>query len=498
MPAPAVNITTAASPIPRSSPTDTGVAYVVGMSTQGPSRLLTGADKVTSLNDWITRYGGGSLANARLSYSVDYDWIDTFFREGGNALYYGRVVGPTPVYASINLAGTGTTLVVTADEYGSYFNQFKIKVINGPVGGSGTRVVQLFQNDGTTLIDQTAEVGTQAGFSALKLGVAANVPMTITLGGGSGLPTVASATALSSGTDDRANITQTQVNAALANLFTDLGPGQVSSPNWQTSTAHLALLGHAATYGRFALCDPVDTTTLSTVTTNAAALKGSANGSYGALYHPWVQIPSLTTGGSARSVPPSALVAGKIAQNDPTDTPSQSPAGQWGTAQFAANVNTTWARVPAGSSNADTLADAGVNLIVIKNGAVMIYDIWTLAATDDEFQQVGVSRWRMQTVAQIRSEADSEIFARINRNTLTYWKGAAEGILLRQYGDNQLFGDLNNDRPDTAFNVDVDTPNTATTINAGQMNMNVAARPVKGGRILNISITAVPITAAVA
>jgi hypothetical protein len=65
MPAPAVNITTAASPVPRSSPTDTGVAYVVGMSTQGPSRLLTGADKVTSLNDWITRYGGGSLANAR-------------------------------------------------------------------------------------------------------------------------------------------------------------------------------------------------------------------------------------------------------------------------------------------------------------------------------------------------------------------------------------------------------------------------------------------------
>jgi hypothetical protein len=33
------------------------------------------------------------------------------------------------------------------------------------------------------------------------------------------------------------------------------------------------------------------------------------------------------------------------------------------------NVNATWARVPAGSSNADTLADAGVNLIVVKNGA---------------------------------------------------------------------------------------------------------------------------------
>jgi hypothetical protein len=239
-------------------------------------------------------------------------------------------------------------------------------------------------------------------------------------------------------------------------------------------------------------------TTLSTLTTNAAALKAGTNSSYGALYHPWLQIPALATNGTARTVPPSALIAGKLAQNDPTDTPSQSPAGQWGLARYATGVNTTWARIPAGSSNADTLADAGVNLIVLKNGGVTVYDILTLAATDDEFQQVGVSRWRMQTVALVRSEADTEIFARINRNTLTAWKAAADAILLRQYSNDQLFGDLDDDRPETAFNTDVDTPNTPTTINAGQMNMNVAARPVKGGRILNISIAAVPITAPVA
>jgi hypothetical protein len=96
------------------------------------------------------------------------------------------------------------------------------------------------------------------------------------------------------------------------------------------------------------------------------------------------------------------------------------------------------------------------------------------------------------------AQADSEIFARINKNTLTAWKTAVDAILLRQYNNGQLFGDLDDDRPETAFNTDVDTPNTPTTINAGQMNMNIAARPVKGGRILNISIAAVPITSAVA
>jgi hypothetical protein len=494
MPAPAVNIVTAASPVPRSSPTNTGGTFLVGMSTQGPSRLLTSADKIVSLNDWINRYGGGSTANARLSYSVDYDWIETYFREGGNQLFYGRVVGPTPVKATLNLTGTGTTLIVTADEYGTYFNQFKIAVTTVGAG----RNIQLLQADGVTVIDQTGEIDTQAAFSGVKLGAAAHVPVTITLGGGSGLPVNLSATALSGGSDDHANITQAQIDAQLSNLFIDLGPGQVAAPNWQTSTNHLSLLSHAATFNRFALCDPVDTTTLSTLTTNAAALKATANGSYGALYTPWLQIPGLAPGGTNRSVPPSSLVAGKIAQDDVTDTPSQSPAGRWGTAQYVVNINSTWSRVPAGSSNADTLADAGVNLIIVRNGGVMIYDIWTLAATDDEFQQVGVSRWRMQTVAQVRSQADLEIFARINKSTLTAWKNAADGILLTQYGDGQLFGDLDDDRPETAFNTDVDTPNTPTTINAGQMNMNVAARPVKGGRILTISITAVPITGAVA
>jgi hypothetical protein len=497
--APAVNISTAASPVPRSSPTDTGVTHMVGMSLTGPSgRLLTEDDAIINLDDWIARYGGGSTANARLSYSVDYDWIDRYFRRGGNKLFYSRVVGPSPVKATINLAGTGTTLIVTADEYGSYFNAFKIKVIQGPIGGSGYRVVQLMENDGTTVIDQTDEFNDRTAVSGVQLGADDNVPVTITLGGGSGLPTVAAATALSSGTDDRASITQTQVDTALTYLSIDNGPGQVVSPNWQTNTAHDSLDAHAAANNRFAVPDPVDTTTKSTLVSAGSHRKATTNGSYGALYAPWYTVPPLATGGSDRTVPPSALVCAKFAAVDPVFTPSQAPAGQWGTDEDATGVRATFARVPAGASDADDLADAAVNLIVVRNGVVTIYDILTGADDDDEFQQVGVARWRMQTVALAGSQADSEIFARINKNTLTAWKTAVDAILLRQYNNGQLFGDLDDDRPETAFNTDVDTPNTPTTINAGQMNMNIAARPVKGGRILNISIAAVPITSAVA
>ena len=494
MPAPAVNITTAASPVPRSSPTDTGVAHVVGVSTTGPARLLTEDDACVSLQDWLDKYGGGTLANGRATYSVDYDWVDTFFREGGSRLYYSRVVGPTPVYATLNLAGTGTTLVVTANEYGSHFNQFKISVINGPVGGSGYRVVRLLANDGTTVIDQTAEFNDRTAVNGVTLGGI----VTITLGGGSGLPTVASATSLASGTDDHANITQTQVDTALTRLNPELGPGQVCAPNWQTSACHTSLIAHAAQYGRFALCDPTDTTVKSTLLTFGTTTQGDTNSDYGALYAPWITVPALSGGSTGRSVPPSALVAGKIAQTDAAVSTSQAPAGQWGRAQYATNVNASFSRLPQGSSDADDLSEAGVNLIVVKNGTVTVFDNLTLAAQTSEFSQIGVSRWRMRTVAEVLADADNEMFARINLNTLTAWKSKTDARLLRQYLNGDLFGDLDDDRPETAFNTDVDTPNTPASINDGEMNMNIAARPVKGGRILNISITAVPITGAVA
>jgi hypothetical protein len=145
MPAPTVTVTTATSPPPRASLTDTGVAMIAGISRTGPAgttaipRLVQAADRCLSQSDWISKYGGGSQANGRLSFSVDYDWVEEFFRDGGAELYYARVLGPNPVKASINLAGTGTTLIVTADEYGDLANSKKVKVIQGPVGGSGYR-----------------------------------------------------------------------------------------------------------------------------------------------------------------------------------------------------------------------------------------------------------------------------------------------------------------------------------------------------------------------
>src|SRR4051812_40063424 len=118
MPAPAVIVTTESSPPPRSLPTGTGPAFVTGFAASGPiGALSTEDDAFTTHTAWLRVYGGGAVSRGRLSWSVMSDWVETFFRTGGQQLYFQREVGDTPVKATINLAGTsGTTLIVEADE----------------------------------------------------------------------------------------------------------------------------------------------------------------------------------------------------------------------------------------------------------------------------------------------------------------------------------------------------------------------------------------------
>ena len=126
---PGVTVTTGTVAPPRSSPTDTGVAFLAGLFNRGPAgTLLTDSDGYTSQAAVEAVYG------TRQSYSVASDWVETFFREGGNRLYVPRVLGPAAVAATLNLTGTGTTLIVTAKNKGSW--------ANGASGGLTVEVVK--------------------------------------------------------------------------------------------------------------------------------------------------------------------------------------------------------------------------------------------------------------------------------------------------------------------------------------------------------------------
>src|SRR5215831_17754270 len=128
---PGVNVTLRSTPPVASIPTDTGVWFVAGTTDAGP----LAATPIRSMADYTRLFG------ARVSYSVLYDSLDTYFREGGGTAYVARVVGPAAVTASKNLldASSGVSLIVSALGPGSSGNNIKVGVRSG--SGAGTFVV---------------------------------------------------------------------------------------------------------------------------------------------------------------------------------------------------------------------------------------------------------------------------------------------------------------------------------------------------------------------
>jgi hypothetical protein len=132
---PGVYVTASTSNPPRSSPTDTGVAFLLAVTSRAPA-LPTA---LTDLGDY------NANLNGRQTYSTGYDWCDEAFHEGASRIIVSSVYGPAAAKASINIPGTsGTGIVLTAADLGDYANGaaggLTAEVANGPTGSS-TRVI---------------------------------------------------------------------------------------------------------------------------------------------------------------------------------------------------------------------------------------------------------------------------------------------------------------------------------------------------------------------
>jgi hypothetical protein len=518
MPAPAVIVTTETSPPPRSNPTDTGPVFYAGRAERGPAAtatvdaLVAADDGLTSLAQWTAKYGG------RVSGSYSYDWVETYFRNGGSKVYFARVLGDTPVLATQNLASTGTTLIVKADQYGAYFNtSHGISVTNGTDGSH--RYVKLVAGSthptlaAGTVIDQTVNMASRddaVGTAVLEDTSIPGATFSITAGGGSGLPTVAAAAAFGSGTDDFATADDSNVDRALDQLQPELGPGQLAATDWLGGASHAAVHGvlqaHGATDNRFAACDSSSATaSKSTLLSEAGAIDAGVNSSYSMYVGTWVTVQPLTAGGQDRSVPGSALVCARLSDTDARFHPNRAAAGTKdgvGVASpFVTGVSSTFSRTPQGSSDADALSDAGVNLIVVKNGQVVVYDDVTLVSptgSEQNYLHVPNARYRMWVVARATAIGDGAQFDQVNWDNIHQFGIDLTGILKQDFQRGILVPDRDDPREATAYNVDVVTPNDLDTMDAGEMNANIAVRPARSARIINITITSVSLTESVA
>lgn len=475
---PGTNIVVTDTPLVRAAPTNSGTWFVTGMCEQGPADE---AVPIRSMTDYAR------LLGARVSYGWLYDVLELFFRCGGKLAYVGRVVGPTPVFASHTFqdaAGPTNSLIVKAKSYGTYGNSLLVAILAGDVSGFKIRV----SNAGGVL-ETSGDLPTKA--DAFIWAQNSNY-ITLTDSTSANNPAVAGDTALTGGTDDHASATDTQWATALTLFSRDLGPGQVSAPGRTTTIARQQLTAHCNSNSRDAIPDLADTASTATL---LAAVSGARDGNerWAGTFAPWLVIPGIVNG-APRTVPPSGAIAAKCAVVNETDGPNVPAAGKKGVLPFVIGLSQPpWTDGTGGQIEQLTLG--GVNVIRVMYGQVRIFGWRSNAnpATTPLWVPWNSARLVSEIEAKALAIGDDYMFDQIDGagSMLGSWQGALTAMLLPYYKSNQLFGSTS----DEAFVVNVGDPvNTPETEQDGQLNAEIGLRNSPFAEMITITINKQPIT----
>lgn len=427
-----------------SVPTSTGTWFVAGLSDRGPAN---NPQLIMSLNQFVQVFGN------RQSYSVLYDCIEEYFREGGNEVYVSRVVGPAATTGLLNLLdGTAAvSLIVNASGPGAWSANYKI-VVYTATEGFGIQV----QDASANILEDSGVLPNQQ--AAVQWSQFSNY-VRITLGASLLNPAVIAATSLSAGLDDRTNVTDAQWLAALTAITADLGPGQVSAPGQTSVTRHSQLVTHAINNNRVALLDLIDSPTVGTLTGNLPSFSTSTR--FAAAFAPWVVIPGVTSS-STRTIPPSPLIAGMIARNDPTLGVDAAAAGRQGVSNYAIHLSqNNWDDITRQTLNA-----GGVNVVRQIGSEILNYGWRSLAdpVNDQNWLDFGNARLYMGLSDELNAIGDTYVFLNIDGQqgtTVADFHNDIAAALLVHYNQGDLFGDTSDD----AFIVDTGVGvNTLQTI----------------------------------
>lgn len=492
--APGVYVTVSAAPPSANAGSPTGQWFVTGYTNQGPTGV---AVPITSMTDYAN-YLGTRTTNS----SLIYDSLDEYFHDGGVFAWVSRVVGPSSSKASVIVSDQGGspqhTLTFTTVGSGVWGNAISIVVAAGTAANSYTLSIQ---NAGVAVAtspnlffpaDAVTWIGAQNPWQVLV--------SVVNDGSSNATPTNNPANGtypLTGGTDDYADITDTQFTAALTYFTSALGPGQVSAPGHTTNTGYLALAAHALAFNRTALLDVADNASASNLETQAASVQSAAtNPSYAAMCAPWVIIPGITsTNPSAsspvptRTIPPSALFAAMMSANDLTNDANNPAAGSnGGTSGYAIGVTQTYVASDLGNLNA-----AGVDVVRIVNGTVQVYGYRSLAL-DPNWVYLNNCRFRMQVTNDMDLIGEGFVFAEIDGKGQVFARlaGALSGKCQQYWTNNSIFGPT----AASAFQVNVGPQvNTNATIAAGQINAIVSLKMSPYGEFVDINVLKYLVTA---
>lgn len=479
MPRPGITVTVVDTPPPRTAPSATDVAFVVGITAEGP----TGPSLATGQRDFARRYGG------RIPQGVAADSLEAYYREGGARAYFSRVFGPaaTAASATLNDADATASLRVSAMSPGVWGNDLHVQVAT-VTGG-----FQITVRRGGVTLDQSPTLADNV--AALDWGVLSPW-VDVTVAGAGDAPAPITDVALAGGDDDFDGITDDDWLAALARFPANLGPGQVLAPGATSAAVQAALLDHARDNNRMAILDAPNTAVVAALVTAATTARGASpdGARFGSLWAPWVRLPGIA-GGTTRTVPPSPIVAGLIARNDAAGVTIGTPAANRN------GITRSLRSLVASFTDDDmeTLYDAGVNLLRQTFLGLVAYGDTSLVDRDADPNWGGFAANRVvMTVASRGAQImDRHVFDPIDGRGLLQATVAGDLTAMLQplYDAGALYGATFAD----AASVDAGNAiNTPDTIANRELHAVVSIRTSNAAEMLDLELVRVAVTEALA
>lgn len=522
---PGVEIYSSAASPPTGVPTDTSVAFLVGEAQMGPTDKAT---RLTSMDEFTAKYG------QRVSGVESYDWLDTYFHEGGATAYFLRYTDGAAV-ATIAATAIVAGNTVNGASAGAWANGYKLSVVPTP-GQSVTFERTADDSEGSgksktaskakaedaeapkrsALLTFAPEVQAQTPtFMAsvadatgravqvsqpletqgeLATWLASGSYLTLT-GPDSSVAVAAGEVTLAGGTDGTLPVSDSDASlltAALALMPKELGPGQLSAAGRTDMESHAALLVSASDTRRVAILDCPANATVPDLVSAATAIRGAEQDRYGSMWAQWAVVPGIAPG-TLRTVQWSAVEAALCARNDLAGNPNQAAAGSWGECQYVSDLATTFTE-----DECEALLYAGVDTARNVYGAVQAYAFRSLvdpSGPRSGWLQFNHCRLNMAIVAQAEAIGQDHVFAQIDGrgHELAAFGGQLGGMLIAYYNADILFGDDVTE----AFVVNVGPAvNTPDTIEDGRIIAVLSVRMSPHAELVQIYIVKQPITVA--
>lgn len=464
--------------------TSTGTAFIVGLALKGTAQnavdgvaapLDPTVDGIHNMDELIAKHG------ARQTYNgLEYDAAEAAFADGVNVLYWSRKVGPSAVRASGAVPASSSQFTAKAKGPGAYANTYTVTVASSVIT----------VRDGSTVIDTSpvlADVAAAQTWATQTSTTIDIIPI------GSGALTNSAAVTMTGGADDRASITDVEIQNALNRFGKNLGPGNVAAPGDTRTAMHQMLAQHALDRNRWAYGDAPDSATNTTVTAAGTAVRalGRDLARKIVILDGWGYMPPLTASGSQRTVPGSGVMLGGAATIDAQGNPNVAIAG----ANFASRAFTGVKRQRT-ETELDALAAAGVTPLVFDDGAVRPMDDITPVDPDVDPEWLGAAggRMMMRIVADVLTIGKAHQFKQTApKLEISGFHGNVAGMLQGWLAKGALFTDETGTEA-SAFRVETADPvNTLTTIALKQLNVALALKLTPNSRQVTAKITNTPV-----